>query len=112
MPEDVRADAAAALAEFCRAHSSASVADQLRYEYEVQDHSALLIEKRPSFMDASSWNAMPVAKFRYSLAKKVWTLYWADSNERWHRVSSVKAAANIRTLLDAVIADPSGVFWG
>lgn len=112
MPEAVRTDAAAALAEFCREHSSASVADQLRYEYEVGDNSALLIEKRPSFMDASAWTSLPVAKFRYSPAKHLWTLYWSNSNERWHRVSSVKAAADIRTLLKAVIADPSGVFWG
>jgi hypothetical protein len=112
MPEDARADAAAALEEFCRQHSTASVADQLRYDYEVADRSALLIEKRPSFLDASSWTSQPVAKFRYSEAKKVWTLYWGDSNGRWHRVSSAKAAADIRKLLDAVIADPSGVFWG
>lgn len=112
MPEDIRADAEAALAEFCRVHSSADVADQLRYEYEVLDSSALLKQARPSFLNASSWASNPVAKFRYSQAKNVWTLYWADSNEKWHRVSSAKAAPDIRTLLAAVLDDPSGVFWG
>lgn len=112
IPVDVRAAAEAALAEFCRSHSSVDVADQLRYDYEFSANAALLIEKRPSFMNKSEWTSQPVAKFRYSLGKGVWTLYWADSNERWRRVSSAPAAANIDALLRAIVADPSGVFWG
>ena len=112
MPSEVRAAAERALAEFCRSHSSAEVADQLRYEYSVSGTSALLIERRPSFMNASEWTARPAAKFRYSVTKNVWTLFWADRNEKWHRISSAKASAKIEDLLAAVIADPSGVFWG
>lgn len=110
IPEDVRAAAEAALAEFCRSHSSADVAE--RYEYEIAENAALLIQKRPSFMNASEWTSRPVAKFRYSEGKGMWTLYWADRDERWRRVSSAPAAAKIESLLAAIIADPSGVFWG
>ena len=113
IPDEIRAAAATALAEFCRRHSSAEVADQLRYEYAFDANAALLIERRPSFMDpAAQWTSLPVAKFRYSTGRGVWTLYWADRNEKWHRVSSAPAAKTIDPLLAQVLADPSGVFWG
>ena len=112
IPVDVRSAAEAALAEFCRSHSSEAVADQLRYEYSLSANSALLIEQRPSFLNAAEWTSRPVAKFRYSEAKGVWTLYWSDRNDKWHRVSSAPAAPKIEALLAQIIADPSGVFWG
>lgn len=111
IPEDIRAAAETALAEFCRSHSSETVAD-LRYEYAFAANAALLIERRPSFMNAAEWTSRPVAKFRYSEGKGVWTLYWGDRNDKWHRVSSAKAAPSIESLLAEVLADPSGVFWG
>lgn len=112
IPEEIRAAAEVSLSEFCQRHSSEAVADQLRYEYAFDANSALLIEKRPSFLNPADWTAMPRAKFRYSASKGVWTLYWGDNNEKWHRVSSAPASPNIESLLQQVIADPSGVFWG
>lgn len=108
IPVTVRDAAEIALAEFCRSHSSA----ELRYEYEFSENAAFLKQKRPSFMNAAEWTTVPTAKFRYSEAKSIWTLYWPDTNERWRRVSSAPAAAKIDALLAAIIADPSGVFWG
>jgi Protein of unknown function (DUF3024) len=112
IPPEVRADAEIAFADFCRQQSSAAVADQQRYEYELSDNAALLIGRRPAFLSHLEWTSVPVAKFRYSPARHVWSLYWPDTNERWHRLSSVKAAGDIRVLLKAVASDTSGVFWG
>jgi len=111
IPPDVRADAETALADFCRQQSSVAVADQQRYEYEFAENFALLIARSPAFLSHLDWTSKPVAKFRYSPAKHVWSLYWPDTNERWHRLSSVPTAADIRTLLKAVASDTSGVFW-
>jgi hypothetical protein len=110
IPDEVRTDAAAALEEFALAHSSPDV--QLRYRYEIQENAAVLIEEKPAFMNANEWLSVPIGKFRYSAAKKVWTLYWSDRRDHWKRVSGTEAAADIRTLLKAVIEDKSGVFWG
>ena len=110
LPPEVHAAAEAALEAFCRDHSSAAVADQLRYEFEIADTGAVLIEKRPSFLNRAEWTSSPVAKFRYSVAKQVWTLYWY-SNGQWRRVSSAPAAKDINAVLAAVVADGSGVFW-
>jgi hypothetical protein len=111
IPDDVRENAAAALAEFCAKSSSADVADQSRLEFEIHENQAVLIERRPSFLNHLQWTALPKAKFRYSPAKGVWSLYWPDTDQRWHRLSSAKTAKDIRVLLNAVSTDTSGVFW-
>lgn len=107
----VRSDAEAALEEFCRKHSAAPGADRLRYVYEVQPNAVLLLEERPGFMNPQEWVSAPMAKFRYSEARNEWSLYWCDANDRWHRVSNVKSAKDIRVLIDVVVSDPLGVFW-
>jgi hypothetical protein len=113
IPTEVRAEAEAVLSEWCSQHSSADVADRMRYSYEIEANSAFLIEQRPSFMNPNDWTSRPVAKFRFSPAKKVWSLYWSDrGGDRWNRLSGKSTAPDIRTLLQTVVTDPSGVFWG
>lgn len=111
LPPDVRIAAETALGRFCEEHSSPAGTDQPRYAYEIETNSVLLIEQRPSFMKPEELTSKQIAKFRYSQARDTWTLYWADANERWHRVSSVPAAKDIQVLLQAVLTDSSGVFW-
>lgn len=112
IPAEVRETAEAALKEFTEKHSSGAVAHELRYTYALEENAALLIEQRPGFMNPSEWSSRAIAKFRYSQARDKWSLYWTDSSERWHRVSNIEAAKDIRVLLDAVVADALGVFWG
>jgi hypothetical protein len=110
IPQQILTEAAAALQTFCDSH--ASEATGVRYAYSLAANGALLLEERPSFMNASEWTSRPLAKFRYSEARNTWSLYWSDSNERWHRVTNVEAAKDISKLLDVVVKDPLGVFWG
>jgi Protein of unknown function (DUF3024) len=112
IPAHVRDDAAAALTEFCREHSAESAATQQHYEFQILDNYALLIEKRPSFVNPSESTSRSVAKFRYSEARNIWSLYWSDAGgKKWNRVSNTKTASNIRDLLKVVVKDPDGVFW-
>jgi Protein of unknown function (DUF3024) len=112
IPSEVRTDAEIALTEFCsQQNSSAEVADQSRCEFEILENHVLLIERRPSFLNHLEWTSLPKAKFRFSPAKNVWSLYWPDTDQRWHRLSSAKTAKDIRVLLKAVATDTSGVFW-
>ena len=111
IPTEIRAEAETALSAFCESHSSSAVAQQ-RYTYTFAANHALLIEQRPSFLNASEWTSRPLAKFRYSEARDKWSLYWVDANDRWHRVTNVEGKEDIRTLLDVVVKDPLGVFWG
>ena len=111
IPPEVFENAKTALSEFCVAHSSAPGADRLRYIYEFEANAALLLVQRPGFVSPTEWLSKPVAKFRYSEARGEWSLYWSDPNAKWHRVSNVKAAKDIRVLLQVVVSDPLGVFW-
>jgi hypothetical protein len=113
IPPEAASAAESALSEFCVHHSSADIADQLRYSYEIAANAALLLEQRPSFMSTSGeWVSRAVAKFRYSPGKGDWSLYWSDADDRWRRLSSVPASTDIRKLIKIVADDPSGVFWG
>lgn len=111
IPEEIRAQAEVALAEFCEKHSSAPGADRLRYVYEFETNAAIVLEQRPGFMNPDDWVSRPVAKLRYSEARNNWSLYWSDANGKWHRVSDTKATTDIRGALQFVISDPLGVFW-
>lgn len=112
IPPDARAVAESALSEFCAHHSSPDIADRLRYTYQFDGTTALLIEERPGFMNPNEWSANPIAKFRFSPARNQWSLYWSDSNGRWRRLSNVPASDDIRKLLKIAADDPSGVFSG
>jgi len=111
IPNEVRIQAEEALSEFCTAHSSEPGADRLRYGYKFETSAAVLFAERPSFMNRDEWVPRPIARFRYSQARNEWSLYWSDENNKWQRVSGVKAANDIRVLLETVLKDPLGVFW-
>ena len=112
IPADVRADAESRLEEFCRAHSSAVVSDQLRYVFQFEANAVLLQAQRPGFMNPAEWTTVPVAKLRYSEARRTWSLYWSDANGRWHRLSNVPMTPDLGKLLQAIETDAAGVFWG
>jgi hypothetical protein len=109
IPPEARAEAEAALGEFCSHHSSAAIAADLRYAYAIEGTTALLIEQRPSFLKPGEWSSVPIVKFRYSPARGQWSLYWLENN-KWRRLSNVPASKEIGKLLKIASDDPSGVF--
>ena len=111
IPSDVRARAEVLLAEFCQQHSSAEGTDQPRYTYTFEMNAAVLVEERPAFVNATAWTSKEIAKFRYSEARNTWTLYWRETNHKWHRVANVEANKDLSALLQVVVSDPLGVFW-
>lgn len=109
---EARAEAELSLRQFCDEHSSdETAADRQRYNYEFETNSVVLIEQKPSFLNPNEWTGRRIAKFRYSEARKNWSLYWMESSGRWHRVLDVVAEREVRSLLKVVLADPTGVFW-
>ena len=111
IPPDVRAEVEVALREFCLEHSSAATGDQLRYDFEIDQSSAVLNRLKPSFLNQAEWTSTPVARFRYSEAKRLWSLYWPEKGGKWRRLSNVSSSKDLRTLLKAILTDEAGVFW-
>ena len=88
---------------------------QIRYELDVDDRSFTVLECRPPWDPGRmgpEWTRFPIARFRYTKARREWTLYWRDRNLRFHRFDIVEPSARLQDLIDAVEDDRTGIFWG
>jgi hypothetical protein len=54
---------------------------QIRYEFDLADRSATLLECRPPWDGVGDvWTRWPSARLRYTSSRKEWSLYWRDRN--------------------------------
>ena len=112
LPELTRHRAAQLLCAFCEARVPLGVRHSVRLSYSIQGATATLFEERAPWSGARNpaWTRSPVAQFRYNDHRRRWTLYWRDRNRRWHRFTSASPAQDIGDLIDALDADPTGIF--
>ena len=91
-------------------HASA----QLRYEIDVTERTITVLECRPPWREdcRPEWTRFPICRFRYTKARKQWTLYWRDRNLKFHEYDFVAPTAHLDDLIDYVANDRSGLFWG
>ena len=86
---------------------------QIRYELDVTDRSATLLECRPPWDGIGEvWTRWPIARLRYTSSRKEWSLYWRDRNLKFHLYDLVRPTATLSTLLEEVDRDPTAIFWG
>ena len=66
--------------------------DQIRMEVEARGKTVTIVECRPPWpVDTSlEWTREGVARMKYDAESKKWSLYWVDSNDRWH-IGNVKS---------------------
>lgn len=90
------------------------VRDQLRIDIDVSDRAVTVVECRPPWRSTAGteWTRFPVARLRYTKAARVWSLYWRDSNERFHLYDQLPPSRSVQKLLDEIDADPTALFWG
>jgi hypothetical protein len=69
-----------------------------------------LAERRPDWRDPSIRRDEDVAKFRFVVKLRAWTLYWRDRNLRWHRFEEIPPVRGLAELLPVVDAEP--IFYG
>ena len=99
---------------WCAGAVSDDVREQMRIEVDVADRHLTLFECRPPWDPAfgSEWTRQPIARLRFTAGTGLWSLYWADSNDRFRAYEQVKPTAQINVLLNALDRDPDCVFWG
>lgn len=90
----------------------AHIRQKLRVIYKIDGNAVTIYEERPYFLDKSRVTHGSVARMRYHIGQKRWTLYWADRNTKWHLYEEHPPAKSIQTLLDEVTRDPIHIFWG
>ncbi len=88
--------------------------DQIRYEIDVTDRSVTVVECRPPWRQGfgSEWSRFPICRFRYTKARKEWSLYWRDRNLKFHEFDLVVPTPHIDELIEEVKRDRTGIFWG
>lgn len=99
---------------YCEQRVPPHVVDQVRVELLVSRGAITMVERRPPWREGvgPEWSSRGVARMRYTAKHVLWVLYWKDRNDRWHRYKLIEPAADIRTLLDEIDRDPTGIFWG
>ena len=114
LPELTRRQAEQVLGAYCEARIPASARDQVRLTVGVRGATVTLYEERVpwSGLHRTEWTRTGVAQFRYDEQQLLWTLYWPDRNERWHRFEEAPPSAVIDDLLRVVEDDPTAIFWG
>ena len=98
----------------CRAKSPPHIADQLRFEYEISGHNAIVWEIRPVYFDPSRETKHGVAKFQYIRSRNTWKLYWMRADLKWHGYDpDPKQKLNeLQEQIEEVERDPYGAFFG
>lgn len=85
--------------------------DSTRVECEVgAEHLTIYIYFRMSEA-AEQWMKLAVARFDYSAGDRLWTLSWADRENRFHAYAAVDPAPSVGPLLEALDEDEEERFW-
>ncbi len=86
----------------------------MRVEADVAERHVTIVECRPPWRAGlgPEWTRFPIARLRYTKANGLWSLYWRDSNSRFHLYDRVPASSNIEDLLGEADRDPTAIFWG
>jgi len=98
----------------CDSHAPEHARDQVRLEFVVRGNSITLVELRAPWRPdyGAEWSSLKIAQLRYDAEADTWSLYCRDRNERWFPYTEAHAHREVGPLLEAVDADPTGIFWG
>lgn len=87
---------------------------EMRVEMDVDGRTITICECRPPWREGSgsAWTRQEIARLRYTKSTGVWTLYWPDSNAKFHRYEDLEPTPKVERLLAEIDADPTRIFWG
>jgi hypothetical protein len=104
----------AAIRHYCEQRIPPHALHQVRVEAAVEDRAVTIVERRapwrPDF--GPDWTARGLARFRYTSKTRLWTLYWSDRNQLWHRYDFIEPSNDVLVLLGEVDRDRTAIFWG
>ncbi len=98
------------LRAYCAERTDPLLQDQLQIVHRLEGNYAYISERRPHWQDSSIIRDHDIAKFRFVVKRRAWTLYWRDSNLKWHVFPDCAPAQDIAELLPVVDSEP--IFYG
>ncbi|HEY3546594.1 MAG TPA: DUF3024 domain-containing protein [Propionicimonas sp.] len=88
--------------------------DEIRVEVDVAPRHLTIVETRPPWREdfGPEWTRSPIARLRYTKTTRLWEIYWADRNLRFHRYDYAEPSPRVAELLEEIARDPTAIFWG
>src|ERR1700686_1456473 len=73
-----------------------------------------ICECRPPWREdlGPEWTRFPIARLHYTKTTGLWTLYWRDQNEKYHRYAPLDPSPQVQDLLDYLDGRADPIFWG
>ena len=97
---------------FCEERTPPEFRDQMRVEAGVRGKSVTIFECRPPWHEEDTeWTRRPIGQLRFDPDTALWTLFWADRNDRWH-LYDLSKPGTVGMLLAEIELDPTCIFWG
>jgi Protein of unknown function (DUF3024) len=56
--------------------------------------------------------SLPVARLRYTKARKEWAIHWRDRHLRYHFYDTVEPTPSVESVLAEIDVDPTCIVWG
>jgi hypothetical protein len=99
---------------WCAVQVPEHVRDEVRVECDVAPRHLTICECRPPWREdfGPDWTRFPIARLHYTKATGLWTLYWRDSNEKYHRYDPLEPSPQVQDLLDYLDGRSDPIFWG
>jgi hypothetical protein len=87
--------------------------NQIRMDVDIRGKTVTIVECRPPWREdlGREWSRQGVARMKFDTTSKKWTLYWSDSNGRWH-IFDLIPPGSIAKMLKEVERDQTNIFWG
>ncbi len=101
-----------AVGGLCRRRNRPELHDKLRLEYRVKAHDVVLFEVRPRWDGSPGTMENLVAKFKFIRTRSVWQLLWQRQDLKWHGYEPFLESRDVESLVEEVVKDPYGCFFG
>lgn len=87
---------------------------QIRLKAEIAPRHLTVVECRAPWREEGGpeWTRYPIARFHYTKATGLWSLYWRDRHLKFHSYDGTPPTEDVQVLLAEVEHDPNHLFWG
>jgi len=86
--------------------------EQIKVEADVSPRHVDIVEVRPPWDGVRAATRFPIARLRNAQADGQWSIYWRDSNLKFHEYKRQRPNKDVRVLLDYIDTSGDPIFWG